>query len=142
MVFEHLGDVLGVLITLDELIENHGTLVDHWTLYKRYIIMGERCQDYSWIQDFEADFPQKVSLKCWIREFIIASLIYFQSVHLNFKLWIFSGHTASFKTGVSKVQDFGNFELPPMYYNYILPKYLSLNYFPWPLYIYYAIDGW
>ena len=25
--------------------------------------MGESYQDYSWIQDFEADFPQKVSLK-------------------------------------------------------------------------------
>ena len=28
-----------------------------------YFIMGESFQDYSWIQDFEADFPQKVSLK-------------------------------------------------------------------------------
>ena len=27
------------------------------------ICMGESFQDYSWIQDFEADFPQKVSLK-------------------------------------------------------------------------------
>ena len=26
-------------------------------------IMGESFQDYSWIQNFEADFPQKVSLK-------------------------------------------------------------------------------
>ena len=25
--------------------------------------VGESFQDYSWIQDFEADFPQKVSLK-------------------------------------------------------------------------------
>ena len=25
--------------------------------------MGESFQDYSWIQDFEADFPYKVSLK-------------------------------------------------------------------------------
>ena len=25
--------------------------------------MGESFQDYSWIQNFEADFPQKVSLK-------------------------------------------------------------------------------
>ena len=24
--------------------------------------MGESFQDYSWIQDFEADFPKKVSL--------------------------------------------------------------------------------
>ena len=28
-----------------------------------YIYMGESLQDYSWIQDFEADFPQKFSLK-------------------------------------------------------------------------------
>ena len=34
--------------------------------------------------------------------------------HLNLKLKIFSGHNASFKIGVSKVQDFGNFELSPM----------------------------
>ena len=27
------------------------------------VYMGESFQDYSWIQDFEADFPQKVSLK-------------------------------------------------------------------------------
>ena len=27
------------------------------------IKMGEIFQDYSWIQDFEADFPQKISLK-------------------------------------------------------------------------------
>ena len=25
--------------------------------------MGESFQDYSWIQDFEADFPQKIILK-------------------------------------------------------------------------------
>ena len=28
-----------------------------------YLHMGESFQDYSWIQDFEADFPHKVSLK-------------------------------------------------------------------------------
>ena len=27
--------------------------------------MGESFQDHSWIPDFEADFPQKVSLKIW-----------------------------------------------------------------------------
>ena len=31
--------------------------------------------------------------------------------HLNLKLCIFSAHTASLKIGVSKVKDFGNFEL-------------------------------
>ena len=34
--------------------------------------------------------------------------------HLILKLWIFSGHTASFKIEILKVQDFGNFELSPM----------------------------
>ena len=34
--------------------------------------------------------------------------------HLSFKLWIFSGHIASFKITVLIVQDFGNFELSPM----------------------------
>ena len=27
------------------------------------LYIGESFQDYSWIQDFEADFPEKVSLK-------------------------------------------------------------------------------
>ena len=34
--------------------------------------------------------------------------------HLNMKLRIFIGLTASFKIEVAKVQDFGNFELSPM----------------------------
>ncbi|XP_056000960.1 WASH complex subunit 4-like isoform X5 [Ostrea edulis] len=37
VVYEHLGDLLGVLITLDEIIENQATLRDHWTLYKRML---------------------------------------------------------------------------------------------------------
>ena len=35
--------------------------------------------------------------------------------HLNMKLWIFSGHTESYNIGISKVQDFENFELSPMF---------------------------
>ena len=35
--------------------------------------------------------------------------------HLSLELGIFSGHIASFKIGVFKVQDFGNFELSPMH---------------------------
>ena len=31
--------------------------------HKTYRLMGESFQDYSWIQDFEADFPQQVSLR-------------------------------------------------------------------------------
>ena len=51
---------------------------------------------------------------------MIAFPVYNQSVyrkatdHLNLKLCIFSGQAASFKNGVSKVQDFGNFELSPV----------------------------
>ena len=83
---------------------------------------GASFQDYSWIQDFEADFPQTVSLKSWIKEIKIAFLIYFQSGlktigHLNLNFWIFSGHIASFKIRVLKFQDFGNFELSPMSLN-------------------------
>ena len=36
VVFEHLGDLLTVLITLDKIIETHAVLKDHWTLYKRW----------------------------------------------------------------------------------------------------------
>ena len=35
--------------------------------------------------------------------------------HLILKLWVFSGHTASFKIEILKVQDFGDFELSPMH---------------------------
>ncbi|XP_051918259.1 WASH complex subunit 4 [Hippocampus zosterae] len=37
IVYEHLGDLLVVLLTLDEIIENHGTLKDHWKMYKRLL---------------------------------------------------------------------------------------------------------
>ncbi|XP_060770735.1 WASH complex subunit 4 [Neoarius graeffei] len=36
-VYEHLGELLVVLITLDEIMENHGTLRDHWKMYKRLL---------------------------------------------------------------------------------------------------------
>lgn len=35
--YEHLGELLTVLITLDEIIDNHATLKDHWTMYKRCV---------------------------------------------------------------------------------------------------------
>lgn len=35
IVYEHLGELLVVLLTLDEIMENHGTLKDHWKMYKR-----------------------------------------------------------------------------------------------------------
>lgn len=38
--YEHLGELLTVLITLDEIIDNHATLRDHWTMYKRCVSEG------------------------------------------------------------------------------------------------------
>ena len=73
--------------------------------------MGESFQDYSWIQDFEADFPGKSASKSWIQQIIIGSVCLKTTDHLNFKLWIFSGNIASFKIRVLKFQGFRNFEL-------------------------------
>lgn len=36
-VYEHLGELLVVLLTLDEIMENHGTLKEHWKMYKRSV---------------------------------------------------------------------------------------------------------
>ncbi|KAG8138232.1 hypothetical protein E2320_004147 [Naja naja] len=35
--YEHLGELLTVLLTLDEIVNNHATLKDHWTMYKRLL---------------------------------------------------------------------------------------------------------
>nr|XP_033806701.1 LOW QUALITY PROTEIN: WASH complex subunit 4 [Geotrypetes seraphini] len=35
--YEHLGELLTVLLTLDEIINNHATMKDHWTMYKRLL---------------------------------------------------------------------------------------------------------
>ncbi|XP_029457390.1 WASH complex subunit 4 isoform X2 [Rhinatrema bivittatum] len=35
--YEHLGELLTVLLTLDEIIDNHATMKDHWTMYKRLL---------------------------------------------------------------------------------------------------------
>jgi len=37
VVFEHLGELLTVLISLDSIIESHPCIKDHWTLYKRMV---------------------------------------------------------------------------------------------------------
>ena len=42
--------------------------------------MGESFQDYSWIHDFEADFPQKFSLKMLNKGDRNSFSVYFQSV--------------------------------------------------------------
>ena len=95
-----------------------------WTLFHSLcdinMNMGESFQDYSWIQDFEDDFPHKVILKMLNSGDYISFSDLFSGClrttdHLILKLWIFSGHTASFKIEISKVQDFGNFELSTMY---------------------------
>jgi WASH complex subunit 7 len=36
-VFEHLGDILVMLLTLDEVFTNHSTLHDHWITYRRTV---------------------------------------------------------------------------------------------------------
>ncbi|XP_069694005.1 WASH complex subunit 4 isoform X2 [Periplaneta americana] len=36
-VFDHLGDILVMLITLDEMLSNHSTLHEHWIVYKRTV---------------------------------------------------------------------------------------------------------
>ena len=60
------------------------------------INMDERFQDYSWIQDFEADFPKKVSLKILniadSNSFFDLFAVYLKTIdHLNLKLLIFLG---------------------------------------------------
>ena len=75
--------------------------------------MGESFQDYSWIQDFEADFPQKVSLEILNlgdnNSFFDLFSVCLKTIdYLNLKLWIFSGHTASFKIRVTKFWTFTN----------------------------------
>ena len=35
--FEHLADLMKVLMTLDEIIQSHTVLKEHWVLYKRYV---------------------------------------------------------------------------------------------------------
>ncbi|XP_066561354.1 WASH complex subunit 4 [Amia ocellicauda] len=37
VVYEHLGELLVVLLTLDEIIGNHATLKEHWKMYKRLL---------------------------------------------------------------------------------------------------------
>jgi len=36
-VFEHLGDILVMLLKLDEVFTNHSTLHDHWIIYRRTV---------------------------------------------------------------------------------------------------------
>ena len=54
-----------VTALLDKIKQSLGTEIHCCTLNSSLHI-GESFQDYSWFQDFEADFPQKVSLKILI----------------------------------------------------------------------------
>ena len=61
--------------------------------------MGESFQDNSWIQDFGADFPQKVSLKILnladYNSFSGFLIVYLKTIdHLNMKLLLFYRHNA------------------------------------------------
>ena len=81
--------------------------------------MGESFQDQSWIQDFEADFPYKVSLKMLNLEDYnsisnLLSLSHKTIDLLNWKFLVVYRHNASFEIWISKVQDFQNFEISPM----------------------------
>ena len=65
----------------------------------------------------------------------MATLIYFQFIlgQLTILLEIInnlSRHTTSFKISISKVQDFGNFELSPMHYADVSSKAKGLNFCP------------
>ena len=70
-------------------------------LYKLH--MGESFQDYSWIQDFEADFPQKIGLKMLnyadFNSFSDLFSIHLWAIdHLYLKLLTLCRHTASFES--------------------------------------------
>ena len=69
--------------------------------------MGESFQDCSWIQDFEADFPKKVSLK-------ILNLADSNSFFDLFSVYL------KMIDRFAKVQDFLNFELSPMHCTFYL----------------------
>ena len=68
--------------------------------------MGESFQDYSWIQNFEADFILKVSLKCRIQQIVIVSLLRFQI----FWIWIIKKMlivcTGFVRNGKTEFQDY------------------------------------
>ncbi len=51
-VYEHLGDLLTVLITLDEIVDNQASLKEHWTLYKRYSDLSRGSKNGRSFMDF------------------------------------------------------------------------------------------
>lgn len=66
--YEHLGELLTVLLTLDEIIENHTMLKDHWTMYKRCVGIGvsslEKIKAKHWSSHAEGIQSPKLTLHC------------------------------------------------------------------------------
>ena len=110
-----------------------GGNIEHSPIWKCIFYLISMLQDkqiwtvWTWMKVFRINlefrilrltFHGKSASKCWTREIIIASLLSFQiTKRQSFKLEIicFCRHLASFKIWNSKVQDFENFELSPMY---------------------------
>ncbi|KAM3833616.1 WASH complex subunit 4 isoform 2-T2 [Vipera latastei] len=61
--YEHLGELLTVLLTLDEIINNHATLKDHWTTYKRLLKSVHRNPPKFGIQEDKLKPFEKLLLK-------------------------------------------------------------------------------
>ena len=79
---------------------------------------GQSFQDCTWIQDFEADFLWKVSLKILnltdSNIFFGLFSVYLKTIdYLKLEIVDIYRQTASFKIWFSKVQDFWSFELSP-----------------------------
>uniref|UniRef100_A0A8D0GHR3 WASH complex subunit 4 n=1 Tax=Sphenodon punctatus TaxID=8508 RepID=A0A8D0GHR3_SPHPU len=61
--YEHLGELLTVLLTLDEIVDNHATLKDHWTMYKRLLKSVHHNPSKFGIQDDKLKPFEKLLLK-------------------------------------------------------------------------------
>ena len=61
-------------------------------------------------------FHKKSPSKSWIRQNLIHVAYKYNWSKDTWNISIFWWHTASFKIKISKVQDFGNVELSPMYF--------------------------
>ena len=79
---KHLKVAPTLALARGQLLEKSGAMapVDSPLIQILEIYIGESFQDYSWIQDFEANFPRKSASKCWIGPILIASLFSFQLI--------------------------------------------------------------
>ncbi|KAL6084193.1 hypothetical protein STEG23_012492, partial [Scotinomys teguina] len=62
-VYEHLGELLTVLLTLDEIVDNHVTLTDPWTMYKRLLKSVHHNPSKFGIQEEKLKLLEKFLLK-------------------------------------------------------------------------------